>query len=368
MQPSFDSHTPAPSGGIIQHKARRHMDSKLEGPPEADILVVDDNPANRLLMQTILSRQGYSVRQAPSGEQALEMVREALPDLVLLDVMMPGLNGYDVCRMLRDMPQARLLPIIMVTALQENEDKANAADAGADDFVTKPLNRLEISIRVRSLLRIKRLVDALDGAENTILALARALEARDPYTRGHSERVGLFGSRLADLAGLPSSAGDAIRMAGIMHDVGKIGICEDILHKPAPLTDEEWLVMRRHPVIGAEICAPLKSIKDQLPAIRHHHEHWSGGGYPNGLHGEEIPIGARITSVCDAWDAMTSDRPYRKGMPHENALQILAGGSGSQWDESLIELFISHKGEITDIAGSNLDSVRSRSPLSAGID
>ncbi|MDE3077858.1 MAG: response regulator, partial [Chloroflexota bacterium] len=269
-----------------------------------DVLVVDDNDSNRLLIRTYLANHGYAIREADSGENALDMVRQAMPDIVLLDVQMPGLSGYEVCSRLRAIPNGRLVPVIMVTALHDSIDKVAAADAGADDFICKPVGKVELVTRVRSLLRIKHLTDALDGAENTILALARALEARDPYTRGHSQRVGLYGARLAAKAGLPSADQEGMRLAGVLHDVGKIGVCEDILQKPGKLDDHEWETMKRHPVIGAEICRPLRSIKHQLPAIRYHHERWDACGYPDGLGQDDIPLGARITAVCDAWDAM----------------------------------------------------------------
>jgi putative two-component system response regulator len=320
--------------------------SEQAGRP-ADILVVDDNDANRLLLRTYLKARGYGVREASDGEGALDLIRDQMPDLVLLDVMMPGLSGYDVCRRLRDMPAGALVPVIMATALHDSADKAQAADAGADDFISKPLDKLEVLTRVRSLLRIKRLTDELDGAENTILSLARALEARDPYTRGHSQRVGEFGARLASFAGLSTEEQDSMRIAGLLHDVGKIGVCEGTLLHPGPLTDEQWLEMRRHPVVGAEICRPLRSLKGNVPAIRHHHERWDGAGYPDNLGHGSIPLGARITSVCDAWDAMTSDRVYRRGMCEDKALMLLSEGRGTQWDPDLIDLFMAHQEEIT---------------------
>ena len=322
----------------------------LDSGPErnaVDVLVVDDNDANRLLVRTFLANEGYQIREADSGERALDLVRESLPDIVLLDVQMPGLTGYDVCQRLRSIPNGELVPVIMVTALREPTDKVAAADVGADDFITKPFSKIELVTRVRSLLRIKSLTDALDGAENTIVTLARALEARDPYTRGHSERVGIFGARLAAMAGLPTADQQAMHLAGMLHDVGKIGICEDILQKPGKLEDSEWQAMRRHPVVGADICSPLRSLKRQLPAIRHHHERWDGEGYPDGLARLAIPLGARITAVCDAWDAMTSDRVYRRGMPEERALTILNDGKGSQWDAEIIELFLGNYQLIT---------------------
>jgi len=248
---------------------------------------------------------------------------------------------------LRELPAGSLIPVIMATALHEAEDKAAAADAGADDFISKPLDKFEVLTRVRSLLRIKRLTDALDGAENTILSLAIALEARDPYTRGHSERVGLYGSRLAAEAGFSHGDQDAMLLAGRLHDVGKIGVCEGTLQHAGPLDETQWCEMRQHPTIGAKICRPLHSLQSQLPAIEHHHEHWDGRGYPHALQRDSIPIGARITAICDAWDAMTSNRVYRDAMPAQWALQTLHQGAGSQWDPDLVELFTDHWQDIT---------------------
>ncbi|MHB8618272.1 MAG: response regulator [Chloroflexota bacterium] len=322
----------------LDSEAERHV---------VDVLVVDDNDDNRLLVRTYLANEGYAIREAANGERALEMVRYSLPDIVLLDVQMPGLSGYDVCERLRSLPNGRLVPVIMVTALHEPMDKVAAADAGADDFISKPFSKLELLTRVRSLLRIKSLTDALDGAENTIVTLARALEARDPYTRGHSQRVGLYGARLAAKAGLSTADQQAMHIAGILHDVGKIGVCEDILQKPGKLDEGEWETMKRHPVIGAEICRPLRSVKRQLPAIRHHHERWDACGYPDGLGQHNIPLGARITAVCDAWDAMTSNRVYRAGMPVERAVSILEAGKGTQWDAELVGLFLANYREIS---------------------
>ena len=312
-----------------------------------DVLVVDDNDDNRLLVRGYLANEGHRIREASDGERALDLVRQCMPDMVLLDVQMPGLSGYEVCERLRAMPGGALVPVIMVTAMYQQMDKVAAADAGADDFISKPFTRTELLTRVRSLLRIKSLTDELDGAENTIITLARALEARDPYTRGHSQRVGLFGTRLAAKAGLPTADQEAMRLAGILHDVGKIGVCEDILQKPGKLDDREWEAMKRHPVVGAEICRPLRSLKNQLPAIRHHHERWDACGYPDGLGQHKIPFGARITAICDAWDAMTSNRVYRAGMPFERAIRILENGKGSQWDAELVDLFLANYREIS---------------------
>ena len=317
-----------------------------EQPPVAEVLVVDDNEIDRELLLSHLAGHGFAVREAADGQRAIDLFREHSPDLVLLDVIMPGLSGYDVCQRIRELPSGSLTPIIMVTSLLEAGDKTTAAAMGADDFVSKPVNRTELLTRMQSLLRIKRLADALDGAENTILALARSLEARDTYTCEHSERVGRYGARLGQHVGLSRDEQEAMRMAGLLHDIGKIGVCDGTLQNPGALDEAQWQEIRLHPVTGAEICKPLRSLKGQLPAIRHHHERWDGRGYPDGLARNEIPLGARIIAICDAWDAMISDRVYGRGMPEDTVRDILRGGAGTQWDAALVGIFLANTAEI----------------------
>jgi putative two-component system response regulator len=256
--------------------------------------------------------------------------------------MMPGLDGFAVCARLKSAPETRLIPVVMVTALAAAEHRVHAIEAGADDFLGKPVNRLELTTRVRSLLRVKRYVDELENVEQVILALAKAIEARDGYTEAHTERVSARAVALGARLGLPEPVLTVLHHGGMLHDVGKIGIPEAILGKPSHLTAEEFALMREHPLKGVEICRPLRSrmIAEALPIIRHHHERVDGRGYPDGLRGDEIPLVARIMAISDAYDAMTSDRPYRQGMPPEQALEVLRAGAGTQWDRELVEEFV----------------------------
>lgn len=307
------------------------------------VLIVDDNVQNVELLRTYISAEGYEVDEAFDGEEALVKVAANPPDLILLDVMMPKLNGYDVCSQIKKDEKTRFIPIIMVTALSELEDKIKGLDAGTDDFISKPFNRYELLARVRSLLRIRHYYADLDHSQDIIITLALAVEAKDPYTRGHSERVADYARRLAKALGLPFKDQDLVHRAGLLHDIGKIGVSETYLHKPGPLSGEEREIIRDHPVRGEAICRPLKSLRHLLPAIRHHHERFNGTGYPDGLKGEEIPLSARILAVADIYDALTSDRPYRVGLPQERALDILKTEADQRhWDSHLVDVFINH--------------------------
>ena len=317
----------------------------LSGWPDDDltpfqILVVDDNSSNRELLESYLEAEGYAVLLATNGQEALRLISENHPDLVLLDVMMPGLSGYDVCRTIKEDSVLRLTPIILLTALNSLEDRLTGLEAGADDFLAKPCNRVELFTRIRALTRVKRLNDRLESAENVLLAFARAIEAKDPYTEGHVERVSRMARALGERLGLSRRECDVLVMAGFLHDVGKIGVREAILLKPGPLTAEERREVERHSVLGEEICRPLRSAAVLLGVIRHHHERIDGTGYPDGLVGEAIPVAARILAIVDAFDAMTSDRPYRQAMSVDLAIGVLRDGAGKQWDAKMVEVFI----------------------------
>jgi len=304
------------------------------------ILVVDDNLQNVKLLETILSRAGYGVVTACDGEEALRRAKRGAIDLILLDVMMPKLNGYEVCERIKRDEKARFIPVIMVTALQEIEDKIRGIEAGADDFLNKPVNMHELLARTKSLVRLKHLNDHLENTENVLFTLAHIVEAKDPYTEGHLKRMASYSSSLAKHIGLPHEMEVALEYAGILHDIGKIGISESILCKPGPLTKEEFEKMKEHTIIGERIVRPLRFSDFMAPVVRGHHERWDGSGYPDGLAGEEIPIGARIVSVVDAYDAMTTDRPYRRRMPKKKAINMLREGKGTQWDAKLVVAFI----------------------------
>lgn len=306
------------------------------------VLLVDDEPLNLELLAAYLEPDGYCVTAVRSGSAALEQVASEPPDLILLDAMMPGLDGFAVCAQLKSAVETRLIPVVMVTALAAREDRVQGIAVGADDFLSKPVSRLELLTRVRSLVRVKRYVDELENVEHVVLALAKAIEVRDGYTEEHTERVCARAVALGTALGLSPSLRTVLHHGGMLHDVGKIGIPEAILGKPGALTDAEFAVMREHPVKGVEICRPLRSrlIAEALPIIRHHHERIDGRGYPDGLRGEEIPLLARIMAISDAYDAMTSDRPYRRGMSAVGALEVLQQGAGTQWDGALVAEFV----------------------------
>jgi len=308
---------------------------------KAKILIVDDNAANVELLEAYLLSADYAVVKAYDGQEGLDATYKQDPDLIFLDIMMPRLDGYEVCRKLKKDEQTRFIPIVMITALSEMDAKIKGLDVGADDFLSKPFNRLEMLARVRSLLRIKNLHNDLDTSENIIFTLALALEAKDPYTGGHSERVAGLAKSLAFELGLPEETQNKIHKAGILHDIGKIGIRESILNKGAALDVDEYEEVINHPSLGANICEPLKSLADIIPMIRHHHERFDGTGHPDGLVGEEIPLGARIISITDTFDAMTSARPYREAIGRESALKIMGSEVNlGQWDPKVLAAFI----------------------------
>ena len=314
----------------------------IDAGPAPSVLVVDDEPANVELLCAYLEPERYRIATARSGVEALDHVAAEAPDLILLDAMMPGLDGFTLCAQLKSAPETRLIPVVMVTALSAVADRVRGIEAGADDFLSKPVSRLELTTRVRSLVRVKRYVDELENVEHVILALAKAIEVRDGYTEEHTERVSERAVALCTRLGLTEPALLVLHRGSMLHDVGKIGIPEAILGKPGKLTAEEFAVMQQHPVKGVEICRPLRSrlIAQTLPIIRHHHERIDGSGYPDHLRGEEIPLMARIVAISDAYDAMTSDRPYRRGMPATHALELLQRGAGSQWDRELVAEFV----------------------------
>ena len=303
------------------------------------VLVVDDREVNLELIQGYLEEVGCEVVTATTGVEALRMIAAQPPDLVLLDVMMPGLDGFDVCRQIKG--RTHLLPVVLVTALSQSLDRVRGLDAGADDFITKPVERIELVARVRSLLRLKAMYDRLEGAEQVILSLARAVEAKDRFTESHTERVGQSARLLGTVAGLDEKTVQDLYLGGAIHDIGKIGIPDSILLKAGALSVEERDFMRQHVTIGEQIVSPLKSASTLIPIVRHHHERYDGGGYPDRLAGTAIPLPARIMAVCDSYDAMTNARPYRPALVPRHAARIMREGAGTQWDPKLVEMFIS---------------------------
>jgi putative two-component system response regulator len=310
---------------------------------DARVLVVDDNPMNVELAAATLEPQGYAVERATNGEEALRKLEEGSFDVVLLDVMMPGMSGYEVCERLKKDERTRFLPVVMVTALDKREDKLRGIAAGADDFLNKPFDRAELLMRVKSCIRAKRLTDELETADSILVALSNAIDAKDAYTEGHAERVAHYSVEIGKQLGFPPERLRRLRLGGLLHDVGKIGVAESILNKPGPLTPEEFAIMRKHPEIGEKICAPLKSLKDILPMIRGHHERPNGKGYPDGLAGDEIPLEARIVCLADVYDALATTRSYKKAFPRERCIEMLREDAAKGlFDPQVVDAFISY--------------------------
>lgn len=305
------------------------------------VLIVDDNPTNVELLYAYLKPHGYDLEKAFDGEDALKKIESTPPDLILLDLMMPRLSGYEVCQKVKTDPKTQLIPVIVITALKELHDKIKAIEMGADDFLMKPFNKVELLTRVKSLLKLKELYDDVDRSEAIIFTLAEMLEAKDVYTRGHSERVAKYSVLLARAIGLDEQDQAWIHRGALLHDVGKIGVRESILNKPEKLSKEELAHIRSHPARGCEICKTLNSLSPLLPIIRHHHERVDGLGYPDGVSGNELKVGPRIVSVADAYDALTSNRPYRQGIPPHEAIKIMEKEKNSgQWDPELVDTFL----------------------------
>src|ERR1700676_4278897 len=309
-------------------------------PITGTILVADDQAANRELLEELLTAQGCKVITVPDGAAAVEELARTQVDLVLLDVMMPRLNGFEACEKVKNSPDTYLIAVIMITALSDKQDRLKGIKVGADDFLSRPVDRTELLARVRSLLKLKQRTDELERAESVLFSLARSIEGKDPYTHGHCERLAEYWARLGEQLGLPEDQITALRRAGIVHDVGKIAVPDAILLKPGRLTPDEWTIMREHSVVGERICAPLKSFRFVLPIIRHHHEKLDGSGYPDGLRGEFIPVTASVLQIVDVYDALTTDRPYKKAFSTTDALQTMKEEvSNGWWDPHIFDQF-----------------------------
>jgi putative two-component system response regulator len=304
------------------------------------VLVADDNEANRELLLELLTAEGYQVVPAANGSEALVQIRSGSIDLASLDVVMPRPTGFEICQSMKSSAETRLIPVVLLTSLNGEGDRLRGIMCGADDFLTKPVNKHELLARVYSLLRLKQFTDELDNAESVLFSLALTIEAKDPYTEGHCDRLSKYSVALAETLGLPDDLMIALRRGGLIHDIGKLAVPERILLKPGPLDAEERRIMEQHTIIGERICAPLRSFRNVLPIIRHHHEKWDGSGYPDGLKGEAIPLTARILQITDIYDALTTTRPYRQALPVPDALATMRAEAGrGWWDESLLNEF-----------------------------
>lgn len=306
------------------------------------VLVVDDSPNTMTLMQDLLASRGYDVVAVPDAAQAEAEILRHLPDLILSDVVMPGKSGYELCRELKENPATRLIPFVLITGLTEREDRVRGIESGADDFLSKPIFPEELFARVKSLLKLKEFTDELETAESVLCTLGLSVESRDPYTEGHCERLAENASNLGRHLRLDEEEIIALRRGGYLHDLGKIAVPDEILKKGANLTSEEWVIMRRHPITGENICRPLRSLRLVLPIIRNHHEHFNGTGYPDGLEARNIPLLARILQVVDVYDALTTARPYKPALSHDHAAATMRDEARAGfWDPELVNEFFS---------------------------
>lgn len=305
----------------------------------ANILIVEDHPAFADALAQLVEDCGYTYMMAHTLSRARRMIARHAPDLILLDIHLPDGNGIALCSELKRDPHTRLIPIIIVTASNDRVSQLRAIEAGADAYLQKPVDDQELMTRLRVLLRAKQLNDELEPAENVIFALARTVEAKDSYTEGHLQRMSRYACVVGERLGLRNQDLTALRYGALLHDVGKIGIDETIIRKPGPLTPDEYRLMQQHPLIGERIVAPLRLASRVAPIVRNHHERWDGSGYPDGLIGENIPLGARIVAVLDAYDAMTSQRPYNRILSPAQAIHQLRTASGRIWDPTVVDSF-----------------------------
>jgi putative two-component system response regulator len=305
------------------------------------VLVVDDLDANVRLLARLLERDGHTVTTAHDGAEALDIISRTRPDLILMDVRMPRVGGFETCERLKADPATRLIPIVLMTGAVERQDRVHAINVGADDFLTKPVDESELIARVRSLIRLKRYTDDLDSAESVILSLALTVEARDPYTEGHCERLAEYGAVLGVALGLPDEDIATLRRGGFLHDIGKIATPDAILRKPGPLTEDEYRRMKEHTVVGERLCGNLRVLSRVRPIVRHHHERLDGTGYPDGLRGDQIPLLAQIIGIVDVYDAMTTERPYKRAIAAGAAFAQLREEAARGWrDARLVDAFI----------------------------
>ncbi len=312
----------------------------LAGRRKQSILVVDDHKMNAEVMKDMLANRGYKTMAVQSAAAAEAEIKREAPDLILLDVVMPGKGGYELCRELKADPKTRLIPIVMITGLSAREDRVKGIEAGADDFLTKPISPEELYARVGSLLKLKEFTDELESADSVLCTLGRSVEARDPYTEGHCERLARHAADMGRFLGLDEESVVALHRGGYLHDLGKIAVPDEILKKGSDLTPAEWEIMKLHPAAGEAICRPLRSLRLVLPIIRYHHEHSDGTGYPDGLRAQEIPLLPRILQVVDIYDALRTARPYKPALDHERAaLTMRTEAQSGFWDEELVSEF-----------------------------
>jgi putative two-component system response regulator len=306
----------------------------------ASILIADDDEASAHFLTRLLTRDGHRVSVVRHGDEAIRACLNSPPDLVLIDLVAPRGHGFDVCRQLKEQAETRLIPIVIVTSPANGGDRLKGIDAGCDDFVTKPFDCPELHARIQSLVRLKRYTDELESAEAVMLGLGATIEARDPLTRGHCQRLSTYATQLGRHLSLDEDEVSALNRGGFLHDIGKIALPDAVLLKDGALDGDESRLMRRHPVVGDSLCAGLRSLQRVRPIVRHHHERLDGSGYPDGLRNGAVPLLAQIVGVVDVFDALTTARPYRTAVPAGDALDVLEKEAARGWrDKALVDAF-----------------------------
>lgn len=307
----------------------------------ADILVADADETSVRFLRRLLSREGHKVSVVSSVEEALAVCERSAPDIVLVDLVEPRGQGFDLCRRLKNQHATRLIPIVIVTSQSDRRDRLRGIEAGCDDFLVKPFDAAELHARIQSLVRLKRYTDDLESAEAVILGMGATIEARDPTTNGHCQRLAYYATRLGLSLGLDRADIAALERGGFLHDIGKIAVPDAVLLKGGQLDPHESRVMRKHPIVGDNLCSGLRSLSKVRPIVRHHHERLDGTGYPDGLRNGEVPLLAQIVSVVDIFDALTTERPYRSALPPEAAFEVLNDEAAKGWrDRVLVDAFV----------------------------
>jgi putative two-component system response regulator len=306
----------------------------------ARVLIVDDEPKIRALLERILLRDGHVIDSAENGHAALAAVERAVPDVILTDVTMPGMDGFELCHRLKMNVATRLIPVVMVTGLADRDNRIKGVELGADEFLTKPVDPQELRARVRSLMRIKRYTDDLDSAASIIMAMAIMVEARDGHTEGHCYRMANYATAFGRQLGLSQDDLQTLHRGGFLHDIGMLAIPDAVLRRPGRLEPEEFELVKSHTIIGDQLCGNLRSLQAVRPIVRHHHERLDGSGYPDGLRGDDIPLPAQIIAIVDVYDAVTTQRPYQRAQSIEQALDLLRQQVGCGWrNPELVEAF-----------------------------
>ena len=306
-----------------------------------NILVADDDETSARFLKRLLSREGHRISIVTTVERALRACEVEAPDLVLVDLVAPRGQGFELCRRLENMTVTRFVPVVIVTAQSDRKDRLRGIEAGCDDFLVKPFDATELHARIQSLVRIKRFTDDLESAEAVIMGMGATIEARDPSTNGHCQRLAHYATRLGRALNLDESDLAALERGGFLHDIGKIAVPDSVLFKKGQLDPHESRVMQKHPIVGDDLCSGLRSLIKVRPIVRHHHERLDGTGYPDGLRNGEVPLLAQIVGVVDVFDALTTERPYRASLPPDDAFQVLTDESARGWrDRVLVDAFV----------------------------